>query len=84
MTDEHNKAIEGNSALENMENYAQRQLDDAAALQGLLNGISSNEPVVLTPKQVTDMLVLIGNLVVYTTSVSAITQREQAREMLKQ
>ena len=84
MTDEHNKAIEGNSALENMENYAQRQLDDAAALQGLLNGISSNEPVVLTPKQVTDMLVLMGNLVVYTTSVSAITQREQAREMLKQ
>ena len=84
MTDEHNNAIEGETALDIMENYCRRQLDDAAVLQGLLNGISSDEPVVLTPKQATDMIVLIGRLVVYTTTVAATTQRVQAREMFEE
>ena len=84
MINEHNNAIEDETALYIMENYCRLQLDDAAALQGLLNGISSDENVVLTPKQATDMIVLIGKLVVYTTTVAATTQRVQARKMFEE
>ena len=82
MTDERNNALEGNTSADIMEYYSWLQLDEAAALRGLLNGISSDENVILTPKQVTEMIVLIGKLVVYTTTVVAKTHHMSARECL--